>query len=116
MLIHDLQHLTQTHYLELAYEQSLREADTIIHEEEARRLQLRILLLEDNNDELNEQLTLEDDKMEELERECVELRMRLEQAEIDVRKGENDLRIQTREISNLRVCETCTRSYLCLAD
>lgn len=97
------QHLTQTHYLELAYEESLRKADVLIQEEEARRLQLRILLLEDENDDLNEQLTLEDEQMEGLERERAELRNSLEHVELDLRRSENDLRTQAREMSNLKV-------------
>jgi hypothetical protein len=98
-----LQDLSTTYSLELAYQETLRKSGFIIQDEAARRLRLQILLLEDENDELHEQLAIEDDRIDELERGCVELQRQVEQAEATSHCYESELRIKTRELSNLKV-------------
>jgi predicted RNase H-like nuclease (RuvC/YqgF family) len=66
-------------------------------------LRLRILLLEDENDELHEQLAIEDDRVDNLGEECSELRKQVEKAEIEKQRRETELKTRAREISNLRV-------------
>ena len=66
-------------------------------------MRLRILLLEDENDELHEQLAIEDDRIDNLEEECSELRKRVEEVEIEKQCRETELKTRAREISNLKV-------------
>jgi hypothetical protein len=89
--------------LELAYEQSLRNSDLIVKEEGARRLRLQILLLEDENDELHEHLAVQDDSIDRLELERAELQVQLDHADAESRHYEGELRLQARELNNLKV-------------
>jgi uncharacterized protein YutD len=98
-----LQDLSKTYSLELAYQETIRKSDFIIQDEAARRLRLRILLLEDENDELHEQLAIEDDRVVELEQGCAELQRQVEQAETTSHRYEAELRTKARELSNLKV-------------
>lgn len=86
----------------MAYEETLRNADLIIKDEGVRRLRLRILMLENENDDLHEQLALGDDRVDALEQESDELRTQLEQAQQSLSRQENELRAQARELNNLR--------------
>ena len=89
--------------LELAYEETLLKSDLIVRDEGARRLRLRILLLEAENDGLHEQLALADDRIDVLEQEAEELRAEFERAHEDAHYHESELRVQTRELNNLKV-------------
>jgi chromosome segregation ATPase len=87
----------------MAYQETLRNTDIIIKDEGARRLRLRILMLENENDDLHEQLALGDDRIDALEQEREELRGQLQQALEDVSRQETEIRTQTRELQNLKV-------------
>lgn len=87
----------------MAYQETLRNADIIIKDESARRLRLRILLLENENDDLHEQLALADDRIDGLERDGDEVRAQLEGAQEDSNQHETELRNQSRELKNLKV-------------
>jgi hypothetical protein len=80
----------------MAYQETLRDADMIIKDEGARRLRLRIIMLENENDDLHEQLALGDDRIDVLEQESEELRGQLGHAQ------EAELRTQAREFQNLK--------------
>jgi chromosome segregation ATPase len=81
----------------------LRNVELIIKDEGARRLRLRILMLENENDDLHEQLALGDDRIDVLEQENQEIRSQLDRAQEDVLRQENELRTQSRELNNLKV-------------
>ena len=68
----------------MAYRETLRNAELIIKDEGARRLRLRILMLENENDDLHEQLALGDDRIDVLEQENQEIRSQLDRAQEDV--------------------------------
>lgn len=68
-----------------------------------RRLRLRILLLENENDDLHEQLALADDRIEVLEQDGDDSRAKIDQAQEDSRRFESELRLQTRELNNAKV-------------
>lgn len=102
-LMNVLQHLSKAQVLEMAYQETLRKADIIIKDEGARRLRLRILLLENENDDLHEQLALGDDRVDGLEQESEDLRGKLSQAQEDLHQQEAELRTHTRELQNLKV-------------
>ena len=89
--------------MELAYNEDLLKSDLIVKDEAARRLRLRILLLEGENDDLHEQLALADDRIDVLEQEGEELRGQFEEAQDDAQRHESELRAQTRELNNLQV-------------
>lgn len=89
----------------MAYQETLRNADMIIKDEGARRLRLRIIMLENENDELHEQLALGDDRIDALEQEGEELRGQLGHAQEDLCQQEAELRIQARELQNLKVSD-----------
>lgn len=75
----------------------------IIKDESARRLRLRILLLENENDDLHEQLGIADDRIDGLEQDGEEVRAQLEGAQEDSNRHETEMRSQTRELKNLKV-------------
>ena len=104
VLITLLQQLTKTQRLELAYQENLRNTENIIKDEGARRLRLRILMLENENDELHEQLAVGDDRNDLLEQSAAELRDQLSDIQEDYRRQEAELRVQGRELNNLKVC------------
>jgi chromosome segregation ATPase len=87
----------------MAYRETLRNAELIIKDEGSRRLRLRILMLENENDDLHEQLALGDDRIDVLEQENQEIRSQLDRAQEDVLRQENELRTQSRELNNLKV-------------
>jgi uncharacterized coiled-coil DUF342 family protein len=91
----------------MAYQETLRNVDLIIKDEGARRLRLRILLLENENDDLHEQLALADDRIDGLEQEGDEVRTELENSREDLQRQEAELRSQTRELNNLKVSLHC---------
>jgi len=101
-----VQHLTTSQALELQYQEGCIKTELIVKDEAARRLRLRILLLENENDDLHEQLSLADDRIDVLEQEGEELRGQFEEAQEDARTQETELRANTRELHNLKVRRT----------
>jgi hypothetical protein len=75
----------------------------VIKEEGSRRLRLRILLLEEENDELHEQLAIADDRIDDLEQECKDLREQIDYFEAESHRQETQLRIKVRELNNIKV-------------
>src|SRR5689334_23121947 len=102
-LLTRVQQLSKTQSLELAYQENLRNTEMIMKDEGARRLRLRILLLENENDELHEQLAVGDDRNDLLEQTTAELRDQLSDTQEDFRRQEAELRVQGRELNNLKV-------------
>ncbi len=98
-----LQDVSKTYSLELAYQETIQKSDFIIQDEAARRLRLQVLLLENENDELNEQLAIEDNRIDELEQDCAELQGQVEQAEATSHRYKTEVLLKTRELSNLKV-------------
>ncbi|PVH80725.1 hypothetical protein DL98DRAFT_654425 [Cadophora sp. DSE1049] len=95
-------HLSKTQCLELAYQENLRNTEMIIKDEGARRLRLRILMLENENDELHEQLAVGDDRNDLLEQTAGDLRDQLSDTQENVRRQEAELRVQSRELNNMK--------------
>ncbi len=87
----------------MAYQETLRNAELIIKDEGARRLRLRILMLENENDDLHEQLALGDDHINALEQEEEELQTALARSKEDSCRQEAQLRVHVRELNNLKV-------------
>lgn len=98
-----LQQTSTTRSLAHAYEKNAHEINAIIAEEHARRLRLRVFMLEDENDDLHDQLSQEDERAELIEKEVEELQHRLEESEEDCQRTQANLRVQTRDMDTLRV-------------
>jgi hypothetical protein len=113
----DLSSLTasQLHSLEVAYQVATRNTEFIIKDEGARRLRLRILLLENENDDLHEQLALADERVDALEQEGDELQAELDSTREDSQQREVELRSQARELNNLKVRRHCS-NYMVIAN
>ncbi|KAI9787544.1 MAG: hypothetical protein M1839_000074 [Geoglossum umbratile] len=88
--------------LELIYVQCARKNDLLFQEEEARQLRLRILLLEDENDDLHDQLAQEDDRIDLLEKEKEELQERANEALRDLQVAQAEVRAKGRELDNIK--------------
>ncbi|KAI9762553.1 MAG: 2' O-ribose methyltransferase [Chaenotheca gracillima] len=100
--ISELQESLKTRSLEQAYEKSAHAIETILQDENARKLRLHILLLEDENDDLHEQLTQNDDHVDVLEGELGERQERLVELEFELRRAQSDARSKTRELEGAK--------------
>ena len=89
--------------LEAAYEKCNHATNLVVEEEKARLLRLQVVLLEDENDELNEQLLREDDRIERLESAAQDMQQRLDGAEKDNEHLRGQLRAKTRDVDFLKV-------------
>lgn len=87
----------------MAYQETLRNTELIVQEERSRKLRVRIVMLENDNDDLNETIAAGDDRIELLEQDGDELRAQLEQARQELLHHEANLRSQARELSNVKV-------------
>ena len=75
----------------------------VIKDEDARRLRLQIILLQNEKDELHEQLGSADDRIDILEQEGGEIRAELDHTRDDLQRQETECRIQARELSIMKV-------------
>ena len=82
----------------------MHKTEFIIKDEDARRLRLRILLLENENEDLHEQLAVADDRIDGLEQEGDEVRAELDNTRDDLQRQEQESRIQARELNIMKVC------------
>jgi len=81
----------------------LRKTDLIMKDEDARRLRLRIFLLKNENDDLQDQLAFANDRIDCLEQEGDEVRAALDTTRDGLQRHEAESRIQTRELNMLKV-------------
>lgn len=93
-----------SYYLDLAYQGSLQKSILILKDEDARRLRLRVLLLEDKNKGLYEQLAIENGRIDVLEYDRANLQKLLVRFEADLVGRDNEVRKQAREVNDLKVC------------
>jgi len=89
--------------LEAAYQETLHGTELIVRDEDSRRLRLRILLLEEEMADLNEQLSSDDERINDMEQERDDLKAQLEQGEEEARRIDSNLRMTTRELNGLKV-------------
>ena len=111
-----MQHMLDVRSLELAYEKTLRQTDILCETESARQLRVRILLLEDENDDLHEQLAQSDDRIDELEQSVQDVQDQLEIAGESLQRVQSDLRVKTREVETLKVSLQCKCVLTAVAD
>ncbi|EHK40527.1 hypothetical protein TRIATDRAFT_85599 [Trichoderma atroviride IMI 206040] len=75
-----IERTTRLHELDLQYQKSLHETDLINRDEESRRLQLRVFLLQDENTQLQDRCAAKDDEIKTLSRRNDKLRVKLDEA------------------------------------
>ena len=91
--------------LELAYEKCLHQTNAIYDEERVRALRVQVYILEDENDQLQEQLALDQDRIDELEQLSDGRQGELNAAYDSLDVAQSDLRLKAREIETLKVTE-----------
>ncbi|KAL7946645.1 hypothetical protein V8C42DRAFT_292795 [Trichoderma barbatum] len=103
-----IERTTRLHALDLQYQQNCHKTDLISRDEDARRLQLRVLLLRDENSQLQDKCAAKDAEIEALSRDGDRLRL-----EVDAVKAKNppkDVQIKAKTIEAVdpisKSCET----------
>ena len=89
--------------LELAYAKCQHEVASVLADERARQLRMRVVLLEDTSDGLHAQLAQDDDRIDETERYTQDLRAQLDLVEGNTERLGADLRMKSREVDTLKV-------------
>ena len=89
--------------MDLEYERSKHAFDLLCNEETTRQSRLRILLLENENDNLHQQLAQDDSRIDSLERGTQALLNQAEKLQADLLAANAELRIRNRELDNLKV-------------
>lgn len=93
---HSIERTTRLHDLEIQYQKSRHDTELIDRDEEARRLQLRVLLLEDENTQLQDRCAAKIDEIKTLSRRNDKLRVKLDT--IDSQITSEDEQIQNHPI------------------
>lgn len=91
------------HSLDMRYQGTSHQYSIVVKEEEARRLKLRSVLLGDENATLKDQLARKGDQITRLSSKCDTFRDQIESAAHVGRQHEMQIRVQARELSNLKV-------------
>ena len=103
-----LQSALESRALELTYEKTCRQIENVCDAERLRQLRVRILLLEEDNDDLHTQLSQDDDRIDELERFNDQLQVDLELCGGKLESAQGDLRVKSREVETLKVLVTAS--------
>ncbi|KAF2495168.1 hypothetical protein BU16DRAFT_581914 [Lophium mytilinum] len=98
----DLHHSLRTTSLELNLARSKHSVEVVAKDEDIRKLRFQIQLLDDENDDLNEKLSEEEARSDGLETALDEALAQLEQLQSEKEALENDIRIKSRELSNVK--------------
>ena len=100
--------------LELAYEQSCRETQSIFAAEEIRKRRLQQLLLEHERDQLRFELTGCNDQVKQLEVQTREMQQAIADASSSLESAQADLKMKHREIETLKVINVLPFTLGCL--
>jgi hypothetical protein len=98
-----LQLALQTAALEVKYAHSSRVVQDILRDEDIRQLKHKLLLLEDDRDELLEQLEKEDERADNFELDLNDTLARCDGLEAEVNRLNDELRVKVREGSVMKV-------------
>ena len=96
-------HGAELSHVELGFESSKHALDLVFNDETTRLSGLRILLLENENDDLHHQLAEDDNRIDSLEHGTQNLQSKVETLEADLLTANAELRIRDREMDNLKV-------------
>jgi hypothetical protein len=109
-----LQQAIHTTQFELNYERSVRIVEGVTKDEEIRKLRLRIHIIEDEVEELNEQLAKEEERSDGLIQDLEEAILRSDELDEENQGLSNELRVKSRELENAKVsCWFLTSSSAC---
>lgn len=100
--VEDLRHSLRTANLELSLSQSKQAIESIVKDEEIRKLRLSQCLLQDQVNELHEQLDEEQARSDGLEDQLDQASLSLDQYKADTESAQQQIRTQARELANLR--------------
>lgn len=103
-----LQHSLRSANLELNLSRSKHSIDVVVKDEEIRKLQVSQCLLADDNSDLHEQLEEEQARSDELENALDDALLNLDEQKAEGEAAQNQIRTQSREIANLKVCAPCS--------
>jgi hypothetical protein len=92
----------RTAQLEQAFERALRQCEEVYELERQRQLRVRILLLEDENDSLQDQVAENEIKLEDMELSSDDIRHQLVEVEAELQQAEIELRGRTRELESYK--------------
>ncbi len=87
----------------MGYQATTHQSDLLVKDEDARRLKVRIGMLQDDNAALKDKVGLKDTRIHHLVLECDDLRIQLDSTAERHRRLEDQLRIQAREHAKLKV-------------
>jgi uncharacterized coiled-coil protein SlyX len=90
--------------LELNYERSLRIVEGVSKDEDIRKLKIRIHIVEDEVEELNEQLTKEEERSDGLVQDLEEAVAKMDELDAENQALVTDLRVKSRDLENTKVC------------
>jgi predicted nucleic acid-binding Zn-ribbon protein len=85
------------------YERSSRIVESVTKEEEIRKLNCQIFLLQDEIETLNDQLESEEDNVDDLEERLIDEQYRADDRDNEAYRLSNELRIMTREVQITKV-------------
>ncbi len=88
----------------MKYQIANHQTDLVVKDETARRLKVRGAVVRDENDSLKDQLSQRDTKIIDLVQQSEMARNKLDNAIQKSSRQEKQLRSQTREIANMKVC------------
>lgn len=91
------------HDLDLKYRSAVHECDLVVRDEEARRLKLRSMILEDEATGSKDQLAQREIRIKDLVEQINDFRGQLANADEKSRRQDNVMQSQMREIANLKV-------------
>lgn len=98
------------HNLDMKHQSASHQYNLVVKDEESRRLKLRSVLLEDEKETLKDNLSRTNDKLRRLTIQCDTFRGDLESSAQAGRQQETQIRVQARELSNLKVKQNIPRN------
>jgi uncharacterized coiled-coil protein SlyX len=98
-----LQQALQTTQFELNYERSSRIVEGVTKDEDIRKLKVRIHVIEDEVEELNEQLAKEEERSDGLVQDLEEAMSKFDELDGENQGLSNELRVKSRELENAKV-------------
>ncbi|KAL8627609.1 hypothetical protein Q9189_006700 [Teloschistes chrysophthalmus] len=98
----ELHQALDTSALSLAYEKCLRQNDLVHGVESLRKLNVQVLLLEDENDDLREQINRDEEQIQRMEHGQNAMRNEMKKLEASLESARGDARVKGREIETLK--------------
>ncbi len=98
-----MQRTAKLHNLDIKHQNASHQRELVVKDEEARRIETRNVLLRNDNASLQDCIGQKESRINQLTGQCQGLRLQLDSASEACREQEMQMRIQTRELSTLKV-------------